>query len=246
MSELDDLEEIARQATIRVNEKTRTSRSGGGFAYAPQANIVRAAIHAAHPAPPQEPPLSPAPEPIPYPDDPFGPSKPVTSYTELIGEIREQIGRLGVRLVDFDDLAGFPAGLSGKVFGPAQVKRLGPEKVFDALRACGMRLSVEIDPEQMDKMRQRIADNYNPRQGNQARPNNHASPISKHLMSRVYGHFLKEARKKRWTKTTKLQRSEHARMMSMARIKKKRLRLRRNRAKRQSAAHRVANEERAA
>jgi len=58
----------------------------------------------------------------------------ITSYTELVNGIRSQLGALGIRYEDFDELAGFAAGLSGKVFGPAQVKRLGPEKMFDAIR----------------------------------------------------------------------------------------------------------------
>lgn len=151
-------------------------------------------------------------------------SAEVTSYTEAIEVLRTRVGELGMRQADFDELAGFPAGLSGKVFGPSQVKRLGPEKMFDALRAAGLRIRLEIDPEQTAKMQARIAENYNPRQANQARMNNSASPISTHLRDRVYGHFLKEARKKRWVKTSKKERSEHARMMAMARVRKDRKR----------------------
>src|SRR6266576_2695234 len=101
----------------------------------------------------------------------------VTSYTELIAGINAQREALGVRLVDFDELAGFPAGLAGKAFGMLQVKRLGPEKLFDAIRAAGLRIKLEPDPEQLEKMRIRIAENFNPRQGNQARSANHSSPV---------------------------------------------------------------------
>jgi hypothetical protein len=93
----------------------------------------------------------------------------VTTYTELMAGIQAQVGELGLKLTDFDDLAGFPAGLSGKVFGMLQVKRLGPEKMFDALRAAGLRIRLEIDPEAGSTNETRIADNYNPRQANQAR-----------------------------------------------------------------------------
>jgi hypothetical protein len=150
-------------------------------------------------------------------------STEVTSYTELMATIQAQVGALGLKLTDFDDLAGFPAGLSGKVFGPAQVKRLGPEKVFDALRAAGLRLRVEIDPDQEIKMRQRISENYLPRQATQARMNNHASHISIALQSRVFSHFWREARKKRWVGVNKKQRAEHAKKMAAARWKKERL-----------------------
>lgn len=186
----------------------------------------------------------------------------VTSYTELIGAIEAQRMALGMRQSDFDDLCGFPPGLWGKAAGLLQVKRLGPEKCFDALRGAGLRIRVEIDPQQHEKMLRRIAENYNPRQANQARPANSASRISNHLKTRVYGYFLKEARKKRWVNKSKEERSEHARMMAMAGIKKRREQKKRaqsarhaanarwiavrkrNRAMRQGAAHRAANAER--
>lgn len=148
----------------------------------------------------------------------------VTSYTELIEGLKAQLGALNIRYGDFDDLAGFPAGLSGKVFGPAQVKRLGPEKLFDAIRAAGLRIKLETDPEQLAKMQNRIAEQFNPRQANQARAGNHASTISSHLLSRAFGHVMREARKKRWAGTTQAQRSEHARAIANARWKKVRKR----------------------
>lgn len=162
----------------------------------------------------------------------------VTSYTEMMAGIQAQVGALGVRLVDFDDLAGFPAGLSGKVFGPSQVKRLGPEKLFDALRAAGLRIRLEVDPEQEAKMRARIADHFNPRQAQQARPNNHASAISKHVLSRAFGHVLRQARKKRWVGKTPKERSEHARLIANIRWKRER---KARRAKLRAAKHRLAN-----
>src|ERR1700742_2114939 len=153
----------------------------------------------------------------------------VTTYTELIEGLRARVGELGVRYQDFDDLAGFPAGLSGKVFGPSQVKRLGPEKLFDAIRAAGLRFKLEIDPEQTAKMQQRIGENYNPRNANQARMNNHASAISSHILSRAFGHVLRKARKQRWSGKTPEERSAHARMIANARWKAER--------KRRKAAH---------
>jgi hypothetical protein len=154
----------------------------------------------------------------------------VTSYSELIAGINAQREALGVRLVDFDELAGFPAGLAGKVFGPSQVKRLGPEKMFDAMRAAGLRIRLEPDPEQIEKMKMRIAENFNPRQANQARPANYASPMSTHQLSRVFKHLSRLGAKGRMRKMTKAQRSAHARHAAIERWKKYR--------KRQKAAHR--------
>lgn len=164
------------------------------------------------------------------------PLAPVTSYTELIGGITARLGELGIRYEDFDDLAGFAPGLSGKVFGPSQVKRLGPEKLFDALRAASLRLRVEPDPEQLAKMQKQMLEKCQPRQANQARMGNASSPISKPLQNRVFGHILKEARKKRWVGVSKKKRSEHGKMMVMARIRKQRKRMKAARSRKQRLA----------
>jgi hypothetical protein len=99
--------------------------------------------------------------------------------------IRTRVGQLGVRYLDFDKLAGWAEGLSGKIFGTSQVKRLGPEKLFDAIRASGMRIRLEHDPEQTQKMQARIAEHCLPRQANQARPNNRS-----HMSNKMIGDVL--------------------------------------------------------
>jgi hypothetical protein len=166
-SDLEGLKEFERPTALRVNGRTHNASRGYRWCISP--NIERAS--AAHVVE----------EPI-AAKERSGPEKAVsshifsaaevTSYTELIAGIRQKLAALGIRYVDFDDLAGFPSGLTGKAFGPSQVKRLGPEKLFDALRAAGLRIRIENDPEQHAKMSQRIAENYNPRQANQARPLN--------------------------------------------------------------------------
>lgn len=148
----------------------------------------------------------------------------VTTYTELIAGIQAQVALLGVRLVDFDDLAGFPAGLSGKVFGPSQVKRLGPEKLFDAMRAAGLRIRLEADPDQLEKMRSRIAENFNPRQANQARNGNNASPVGIALLSRVFKHLSRKGNEARKRKMSKVERSESAKHAANTRWKRHRKR----------------------
>jgi hypothetical protein len=157
-------------------------------------------------------------------------STEVTSYSELITAIKDQVAAMAIRYEDFDTLCDFAPGMTGKAFGPAQVKRLGPEKLFDALRAAGLRLRVEIDPEQQAKMKARCDSHFTPRQANQARPNNHASTISSHVLSRAFGHVLRKARKQRWAGKSPEERSEHARMIANARWKAER--------KRRNAAHR--------
>ncbi|SEE52359.1 hypothetical protein [Bradyrhizobium lablabi] len=146
----------------------------------------------------------------------------VTSYTELIAGINAQREALGVRMSDFDDLAGFPAGLTGKAFGMLQVKRLGPEKLFDALRAAGLRLKLEPDPEQLEKMKQRIADNFNPRQANQARACHSSTTPSSAVLTRVFKAMGRSGGKERWRRKSKKDISAHMRMMVMARERKRR------------------------
>lgn len=150
----------------------------------------------------------------------------ITSYTELIGGIRDRVGHLGIRYEDFDDLAGFASGLSGKIFGPSQVKRLGPEKLFDAIRAAGLRLRIEEDTEQTAKMSQRIAERYLPRQTNQARMNNRS-----HLCNKAIDEVLdylgngKGGGLTRLNSAVKQARSNQARRAAIAFWKKKRARL---------------------
>jgi len=213
MSELEGIEEIAEQTSIRVN--TRKKHGKLGWDISP--NIERAA--AAHePKPAMAPTNAVLPEPIPAPAT----NDPVTSYTELMSAIQARVGVLGLKLTDFDDLAGFPAGLSGKVFGMLQVKRLGPEKVFDALRAAGLRLRVEVDPEQTGKMAIRISENYNPRQANQSRPGHASTPLSTAVLSRVFKPLGRMGGKKRWERVSKKDRSAHMTMMINARWKRER------------------------
>lgn len=147
-----------------------------------------------------------------------------THYVHMIPLLRERLAHIGIRYEDFDTHCEFPDGFTGKCLGPAMIRRLGIYQLFDALAGAGLRVRVEEDPEQTAKMRQRIAENYVPRQANQARPANHASTISSHVLSRAFGHVLREARKKRWAGKSKAERSEHARTIANMRWKKVRKR----------------------
>lgn len=164
----------------------------------------------------------------------------VTSYTELVGAIQVRIGELGIRQLDFDKLAGFPEGLSGKAFGMLQVKRLGPEKLFDALRAAGLKLRIEADPEQLEKMQKQIAAKCQTRQANQSRPGHSASLPSAAVFTRILRPVGKLGGRARWRKKSKKERSEHMRMMAMAGIRKRRKL--KKRARQQRAAHKARKE----
>lgn len=150
---------------------------------------------------------------------------PVTTYTELIQGIDAERVALGIRHLDFEVLIGVTQGHWGKAAGMLQVKKLGIEKIFDALRGAGLRIRLEIDPEQRAKMLARIEENFNPMQMNQARRNNHASAISTQVLSRAFGHVLRKARKKRWAGKSDVERSEHARAIANTRWRRHRKRV---------------------
>jgi hypothetical protein len=188
-SDLTELEQIAAQTSIHGN--TRSNRGEGGwrgslFGWSAAPNIERA---------------SPARErnvvaiESPKPEE----ATPVThlffgceaaSYSELINAIRDRVGQLGIRYQDFDVLAGLPDGMTGKALGPSQAKRLGPEKLFDTLRAASLKIRIEPDEQQLAKMKNQMAENCQPRQANQARKSNrnHARP-SEVLIQRVLNYL---------------------------------------------------------
>jgi hypothetical protein len=168
-SDIEELEQVAAQTSTRPNASKRGGRGwhGSMFGWSASPNIERSSVAREKIFVVKE---SPEPEES-VPIIHIFTGADVTSYNEALPHIRDRVGAvLKIRYEDFDSLCDFPAGLSGKVFGPAQVKRFGIEKFFDALRGAGLRIRLEEDPEQTAKMLARIAENYNPRQANQARP----------------------------------------------------------------------------
>jgi hypothetical protein len=181
MDTLGSFEGIAEQTKFNVNIEARSPHVRGpgrklGWGISP--SIERAAAARERPAP------APAPSPLQAAPEVHGPeiiftAVDIKSYTELMSGIQARVGELGIRQVDFDKLAGFADGLAGKVFGPSQVKRLGPEKMFDAIRAVGLKLRLEADPEQLARMQKQIAENCIPRAAYQVRMRNHSRPSRK-------------------------------------------------------------------
>jgi hypothetical protein len=215
------LEEIAEQTSTRFNVGTRSPKPGNKWGRGVAPNIARAAPARERPQPVvTQSPLAPAPE-VRGPEIIFTGIE-ISSYTEMINGIQARLGELGIRQVDFDKLAGFADGLSGKVFGSAQVRRLGPEKMFDALRAAGLKLRLEADPQQLQRMQKQIAENCIPRQALQVRMRNHSRPSRKMIdeilsylaskkggiarlneaMNEARSHWARHAAKARHAKTT--------------------------------------------
>jgi hypothetical protein len=172
----DDLEQFADNVKLRPNNgvavphrgvKASTFLPPHGFVHREEAARPKAI------AVPQ-----PAIEPAPVATPQFQDAE-VACYSEMMARLRDRVGQLGVRYLDFDKLAGWAEGMSGKAFGQAQIKRLGSDKLFDAIRAAGLRLRIEEDPEQTAKMKARIEQNFLPRQGNQARMGNRSNLSTK-------------------------------------------------------------------
>ena len=213
ISDIVDPEKFERQTSYR-----------GKFGWGVPPNIARASVAREGNAIEKPAPLTPAArldedeKGVATTDTPGGPQETtVISYSELIGVIRTRVGQLGVRYLDFDKLAGFAEGLSGKAFGAGEVKRLGIEKLFDALRAAGLRLRIEEDPEQTQKMQARIAENFNPRQAKQARPGNRSN-LSNALIDEVLKHLAnKRGGMARLNSALKAARSNWARHAAKAR-----------------------------
>jgi hypothetical protein len=178
---LGNLDEIAEQTAFSINPEAKTKHvrgPGRKISWGISPNMEHSEVaREKKPKPIATKPSAPAP--LTAAPTPAKVGELVTCYTELIQRLRDRVWQLEVRYLDFDKLAGFADGLSGKVFGESQVKRLGVEKLFDGIRAAGLRLRIEEDPEQTQKMQARIAENFLPRQANQARPNNHSHPSNK-------------------------------------------------------------------
>jgi hypothetical protein len=188
MDALRSLEKIAEQASFRINAGTQQRQTKFNWPRGVSPNLTHAKVAREKkplPAAPESPPKA-APET--HVSEVIFSGIEVTSYVELVAGIQARIGELGIRQVDFDKLAGFADGLTGKVFGPSQVKRLGPEKLFDAIRAASLRLRLEADPEQLERMRKQIAENCQPRQATQARMGNHSRPSNK-MIDDVLSHL---------------------------------------------------------
>jgi hypothetical protein len=204
MSNLDGAAEIFEQCSLRVNERTRH----GKFGWSIPPNLERSSVAREKIFVAKE---SPKPE-ILAPIIHIFTGANVTSYNEALPHIRDRVGAvLKIKYEDFDSLCDFPSGLSGKVFGAAQIKRFGIEKFFDALRGAGLRIRLEEDPEQTAKMLARIAQNYPPRQANQARLGNSANLSNKFIDSVLDCLANKKGGIARLNKAVKQARSNHAR-----------------------------------
>jgi len=218
-SELSELEEIEQQCAMAVNHRTHKKFRKKFRNWGLSPNIARASASRAKPELFLEQPAE-----LPVPVDPIAaPESPLaTCYTELIAGIDAKRVALGIRHLDFEVLIGVTQGHWGKAAGMLQVKRLGIEKIFDALRGAGLRIRLEEDPEQTRNIQNQIANKgFVPRQANQARPGNSAN-LSNKVIDGVLDYLAhKKGGLARLNKAVKEARSNGARHASNAGWKRK-------------------------
>ena len=115
MSYLEDLEHVAEQNSLRVNERSHHGKLG--WALPPNIERASAARETIAISVPQQ-----TIEPAPVATPQFQAAE-VSCYRELIASLRDRVGDLGVRYLDFDKLACWAEGMTGKAFGSSQMKR---------------------------------------------------------------------------------------------------------------------------
>jgi hypothetical protein len=112
----------------------------------------------------------------------------VKDYDGLHQACRAYVDKISVSRVVIDEVAGLPSGYAGKVLGPNQAKRLGMTSLGPFLQTVGLVLIVAQDTDASARMLERIGKNYDPRQANQVRLNNH-SHLSQKIIDDVLGHL---------------------------------------------------------
>jgi hypothetical protein len=156
MSHLEDLEQVAEQSSIRVNER---GLRGARFGWAISPNLARAAGHlektkapppdrppAARPAAPahQSPKSCEQPAPV-----------PIRSMADFLTALRITRDELQLTHETIDEIAGFPSGYAGKLLAPEPIKNLGWMSFGLALNVFGKMLLLVDDPEQIRRIKHR-------------------------------------------------------------------------------------------
>jgi hypothetical protein len=77
----------------------------------------------------------------------------IENYDELWSAIRIRVDEMGMTRHELDHLSGMQEGYSGKVLGPAQIKKLGPESLGATLGAICCKLILFEDPDATSKIK---------------------------------------------------------------------------------------------
>ena len=144
----------------------------------------------------------------------------VHDYDGLHRILRDRIEELNVARSTVDHVAGLPSGYSGKILSPQPTKRLGKLLLGSMLGGLALRLVVEEDPEQFERIKSRLVE----RQAGQTRPKLHADakPVSIHdearrLLQNAMRRNGRKGVRARMKKLTPEERSRVARQAARAR-----------------------------
>jgi hypothetical protein len=148
---LENLEEVAEQTSVRVNEIVRRIPRGGLFGWHASPNIERASVarekkKLPKPIAAKQPPVESVANP---PTVSTCIARPVVGYKGLIEACRQRADELAISRLEIDRLAGLPAGYSGKLLGkgngaPKQ-KRMWPSSLEAILGTLGLQIIIIED-----------------------------------------------------------------------------------------------------
>jgi hypothetical protein len=147
MSELAELEAMAEQTSVRVNE--RTKRGKRGWAISP--NIGHAAVQrekkkAPKPIATKQPTVESAASP---PTISTYIARPVEGYKGLIEACRQRANELAISRIELDRISGVPQGYSAKLLGKddgvPRKKKMWPASLEAILGALGLQIIIIED-----------------------------------------------------------------------------------------------------
>jgi hypothetical protein len=156
MSDLEELEEVARQSDFKVNERTRHQREPGrksGWSLSP--NIERSSPLRERKNPsPVNAPINPAMVADRRDAIPLSAIE-ARSMSELVAAIQAWREERGITLETLDDIAGWPARYGAKLLAPDPIKNLGWMSLGLGLNALAIKLVVVEDAEQRKRVESR-------------------------------------------------------------------------------------------
>jgi hypothetical protein len=152
---LEDLEQVAEQMTVRVNE--RHHRGTIGWSISP--SLIRAASHCEKKkaAPPdRQPAARPTVPPQQSPQTCEQPAPvPIRSMADFLTALRITRDERQLTHETIDEITGLPSGYCGKLLSPIPIRNLGWLSFGLVLNAFGKMLLLVDDPEQIRRIKHR-------------------------------------------------------------------------------------------
>jgi hypothetical protein len=149
MSDIEDLDAVAQQTGIRVNEHSNHGKFGWSIGPA----IERASASRERDKPAAVPKKDPA---VVAVDQPVrrltAVARMIGDYEEFVDAIRARVDEMGMTRLELDHQSGCQAGYSGKTLGPAKIRAYGMRTLGPTLGALGLKLLLIEDTEQTAKI----------------------------------------------------------------------------------------------